>query len=240
MAEAENISSTTNVIARDNRLHNDNNSLSDLAPEISISAIIRTTELAVPAVPTKMRPEGVNSVGFKTVDIEPTSISPKSTKLLAITPARISPEVVDSKATQDEPTTVTESIVEDNIPASTATIDVVPMVSSEGMDSESSSPILTVAMENLPQVQSKPLQPITKATVTSENISKARADTAGLSNNLLLLTYQQACPPQLVNYMTQLQDKQTKRKRNKRKQNKRKFPFVVAPPPSSQAHPNAS
>ncbi|MFG6100434.1 hypothetical protein SPB21_34675 [Leptothoe sp. ISB3NOV94-8A] len=88
-----------------------------------------------------------------------------------------------------------------DIPASAATIDVVPIVDTDDTSVDSTLP--------------------------------STFDIEGLRNNVLLLTYQLACPPQLVNHMAQLQ-----RKRHRRKQsNKQSTPSAQN---TTQSSPKAS
>ncbi|MEO1353906.1 MAG: hypothetical protein AAFW84_35000, partial [Cyanobacteria bacterium J06635_15] len=74
--------------------------------------------------------------------------------------------------------------------------------------------------------------PIESKPESDRGINTQDANTAGsnntLNNNLLLLVYQLACPPQIVNSLAQLQRKHPKRKRDKRKRHKRRQASLVS------------
>ena len=111
----------------------------------------------------------------------------------------------------------------EDIPASAVTIDVELVVPAEDTVSDATPPLPTLPAD--PEI-SPP------AHDESPKASAPGSDTADLRNSMLLLTYQLACPPQLVAYMAQLQHKRHKRKHHKRK---RSSADKKSPP-----HPNVS
>ncbi|EKU98898.1 hypothetical protein Lepto7375DRAFT_8231 [Leptolyngbya sp. PCC 7375] len=108
-----------------------------------------------------------------------------------------------------------EVLSEDDIPASAATIDIVPVVTANDTVSEVTPPSPPQPIENksttVPKTSPDVSQQAHEKSVTTVT---SATDTTGLCNNVLLLTYQLACPPQLVSYMAQLQRKRHKRKRS--------------------------
>ncbi|MDV3349545.1 hypothetical protein QGP82_12645 [Leptothoe sp. LEGE 181152] len=109
-----------------------------------------------------------------------------------------------------------EALSEDDIPASAATIDVVPVVTANDTFSEVAPPSFSqpIADESITVPENSPDVPQQAHEKSVTAVTSASNAAAGLRNNMLLLTYQLACPPQLVNYMAQLKHKRHKRKRS--------------------------
>ncbi|MEM8808171.1 MAG: hypothetical protein AAGF01_19290 [Cyanobacteria bacterium P01_G01_bin.38] len=86
--------------------------------------------------------------------------------------------------------------------------------------------------------------PIESKPESDRGINTQNANAAGsnntLNNTLLLLVYQLACPPQIVNYLAQLQRKHPKRKHPKRKRHKQRHISSASLQKRLRSHPNAS